>query len=275
MTNYLFNNGVRKNPFSIAPDPSLFYFSEQHVECLQILENAIRLRSGLSVVLGDIGTGKTTIGRILIRLFQDRHDFEFRMILDPQFSDEREFLSHLHHLFEVRSDAESVLAYREALQNFLFFRNLNEKKFPVLIIDEGQKLTTGMLEILRGLLNYETNEHKLIQIVILGQLELSHTLRDIPNLRDRIAASYTLVPMKENELSQMIAHRLKRCGHPDIGDVFTDDALRRVYLDSKGYPRKAITLCQQAYLAAQRAGCRLIQEDNLIRQTRLREALYA
>jgi len=263
-----------KNPFSMSPDPQLFYFSSQHVECLQTLESSIRLRSGLSTVLGAVGTGKTTVGRILLRLFQDKPDYIFRMILDPQFKDELEFLEHLGQLFDIKTNAKTVLEYKEALQSFLFYKGINEKKIPVLVIDEGQKLTESMMEIIRSLLNYETNEFKLIQVVILAQMEFTEKIRRMPNFMDRIAAAYILDAFSEEDLNKMIAHRLKKSGFDDPSRVFTPSALKQIYDYSQGFPRKAINLCYQAYLVKLNDELDVIDESVLTRNIRRKEVAY-
>lgn len=265
---------LSRNPFSMSPDPGLFYFSYQHVECLQTLETGLRIRSGMSVVLGDVGTGKTTVSRILIRLFQDKPEYIFRMILDPQFASEEEFVSHLIQLFEVKTTATTLLDRKEALQEFLFFKGLHEKKIPVLLIDEGQKLTPAMMEIIRGLLNYETNEFKLVQVVIFGQLELAQKIRTMPNFLDRIASSYVLKPLTEYELIRMLDYRIRRCGYRNIHELFTDRALSQVYERSNGFPRRAINLCHQAMMVKLNDELDIIDEDVLTHNIRHKEMAY-
>ncbi len=265
---------TQRNPFSISPDPHLFYFSRQHVECLQLLESALRQRSGMNVILGHVGTGKTTVGRILVRLFQDRSQYIFRMILDPQFESELEFLEHLAQLFEIKSTAQTVLEYKEALQSFLYFKGINEKKIPVLILDEGQKLSEPMMEVLRVLLNYETNAFKLIQVVILAQIEFAEKIRRAPNFMDRIASSYVLQPLSKDELVHMIDHRLRKSECGTAEDLFTRDALEFIYDYSQGFPRKAINLCYHAYLIKTMEPVLRITDDMLADSVRRKEVLY-
>lgn len=263
-----------RNPFSISPDPKLFYFSQQHVQCLQSLESALRLRSGLSLVLGDVGTGKTTIGRILVRLFYDKPDYMFRLILDPQFESETEFLGHLSKLFEVRHSAKSLLELKESLQSFLYYKGVNEKKIPVLIIDEGQKLTLPIMEVIRSLLNFETNEFKLIQVVILAQLEFADRIRTMPNFMDRISSSYLLEPFSRDELDRLIDHRLRRTGGPALTDVFTPAALDHIYSHSHGFPRRAMHLCHQAFQSKIGEHLAIIDADVIARNIRKQEVAY-
>lgn len=264
----------KRNPFSISPDPKLFYFSQQHVSCLQSLETAIRLRSGLSLVLGDVGTGKTTIGRILMRLFHDKPDYMFRLILDPQFETELEFLGHLARLFEIKHHAASVLEIKESLQSFLYYKGVNEKKVPVLIIDEGQKLTPPMMEAIRGLLNFETNTSKLIQVVILAQLEFTDRIRSMPNFLDRIASAFVLEPFTRGELERLIDHRLRRSGVEPLHRVFTKKALDQIFEYSHGFPRKAIHLCHQAFMTRLGEQLDVIDEDVVTRNIRQREVAH-
>jgi len=163
---------LKAQPFSTSPDPYFFFHSREHKECLNRLEIAIRLRRGLSVILGDVGTGKTTVSRMLIQKFaQDKKGFIVRLILDPTFKSEFEFLKNLTSSFGIETSARSSFEYKNTLQNYLLQKGVKENKVIVLIIDEGQKLTPTYIEVLRTLLNYETNEYKLLQLVIFAQQE--------------------------------------------------------------------------------------------------------
>jgi general secretion pathway protein A len=148
---------LKSEPFSTSPDPRFFYPSSSHDAALKRLEIAIRLRRGLNVILGDVGTGKTTLSRMLIQTFKDEPDFVFHMILDPSYKTEFQFLSSLGKIFGVNPLFRSTMDYKEALEKYLFQKGVEENKTIILLIDEGQKLTPTHLEILRTLLNYETN----------------------------------------------------------------------------------------------------------------------
>ena len=165
---------LQSEPFSNSPDPSFFYLSRTYQDCLQNLEISIRLRRGLNLVLGDIGTGKTTLSRALIQQFQSEVDrFLFHLILDPSFKSESEFLYALIMGFGIpRPDKKSLFAYKEAIRQFLLAEGLQKGRVIVLIVDEGQKLNDVCLELLRDLLNFETNQFKLLQLLFIVKLIL-------------------------------------------------------------------------------------------------------
>ncbi|MFA5069508.1 MAG: AAA family ATPase [Candidatus Omnitrophota bacterium] len=238
---------LKSEPFSTSPDPYFFYPSSSHDSALKRLEIAIRLRRGLNVILGDVGTGKTTLSRMLIQLFKDEPDFVFHMILDPSYKTEFQFLSSLAKMFGVNPVFRSTLDYKDALEKYLFQKGVDEKKTIVLLIDEGQKLTPSQVEILRTLLNYETNEFKLLQLIILSQIELLPKIRRIRNFMDRINLKYIINPLDESETRALIRFRLKQAGHDDAGqELFTDNAIRHIYEYTQGYPRKISMFCHDA-----------------------------
>ncbi len=243
---------LKKEPFSNSPDPDFFFQSAQHRTCLQRLEIAIRLRRGLNVVIGEVGTGKTTLCRHLIRKFAREEGTDTHLILDPYFSKPIHFLSALTQTFglqgaEERSDPWTI---KERIKHHLFGRGVDEGKTIVLIIDEGQKLPVFCLEMLRELLNYETNEFKLLQIVIFAQGEFRSTLRDLSNFTDRINLSIDLGPLGFSDTRAMIRFRLD-CAADDASlpvPSFSLPALWEVYRATSGYPRKIINLCHPSLI---------------------------
>ena len=234
---------LEKEPFSTSPDPAFFFRSQSHESALNRLEIAIRLRRGLSVVLGDVGTGKTTLSRTLLQSFHGDDSFIFHMILDPNYKTEFQFLANLAKMFGINPAFRSTLEFKDAIEKYLFQKGVDENKTIILIIDEGQKLDANQLELLRILLNYETNEYKLLQLVILGQIELLPRIRKIRNFMDRIALKYLINPLDEAETKQMIEFRLKQAGYTAQESLFTDDAIKYIYEHTQGYPRKIALLC--------------------------------
>lgn len=245
---------LNREPFSNSPDPEFFFDSRQHTACLQSLEMTIRLRQGLNVVLGEVGTGKTTLCRQLIRRLDDGgQKITLFLILDPDFHTPREFLTHLATIFDLPELAvtASDREIKEALKEYLFAQGVAAEKIIVLIIDEGQKLPGFCLETLRELLNFETNTHKLLQTVIFAQQELMEELQKRPNFTDRISNLLTLAPFGFADTRRMIQHRLRHAGATDGQDsgLFSLPALWIIHRLSGGYPRKIVQLCSKTVIA--------------------------
>ena len=240
--------GLDREPFSTSPDPAFFYQAERYRSVLANLVIEFRLRRGLSVVLGDVGTGKTTLGRKLIQMLKEREGFIFHMVLDPTYPSEDLFFSALIRTLGigVAMSSPTLVDYREVLEQFLFKKSIKDHQTVVLIIDEAHKLNPLSLEALRILLNYETNEVKLLQLVLLGQLELLPVLMGMPNLLDRVSLKYTLDPLDVAETRQMIEFRLREAGYRSRLTLFTEDAIDIVHEYSEGYPRRIAMICHRA-----------------------------
>lgn len=255
---------LQKEPFSSSPDPFFFYRSSAHETAIKRLEIAIRLRRGLSLILGDIGTGKTTLGRTLFQSFSQEDDFIFHMILDPTYNSEFQFLSTLTKMFGVAPNFRSTLDYKEAIERYLFQQGVDEDRTIILLIDEGQKLTPTFLEILRTLLNYETNEYKLLQVVILAQIEVLPKIKRIKNFFDRITLKYIINPLDERETKDMIEFRLKQAGYNGREKLFSAGAIRLVYEHTMGYPRKISVLCHNALAELVMKDKRVVDESLML-----------
>ena len=243
--------GLDQEPFSTSPDPAFLYQSKEHRAVLANLLIEFRLRRGLSVVLGDIGTGKTTLGRKLVQMLKEREGFSFHMVLDPTYPSEDLFFSSLLRTLGigVATSAPTLVDYRELLERFLFQKGIQDQQTVVLIIDEAHKLNALSLEALRILLNYETNEAKLLQLVLFGQMELLSLLTAMPNLMDRISFRRTLRPFDLAETRRMIQFRLQEAGYQSRLALFTDEAIESIYQHSEGYPRRIAMTCHKALRA--------------------------
>jgi len=248
---YLKIINLNKEPFSNSPDPDFFFQANDHVDCLQKIELSIRLKKGLAVITGDVGTGKTTICRQLIRKFAADDQIETHLILDPGFTDSSEFLQNVARIFKKRRPVKGAtdLQIKDSIKKYLFRRGVDEGKTVVLIIDEGQKLPGQCLEILRELLNYETNEYKLLQIVLFAQKELESILENHKNFVDRISLYYFLKPLNFKETRAFIHFRLEHAADPGRRpSFFSYPALVALYLATGGYPRKIVNLCHRIIL---------------------------
>jgi len=245
-----------KEPFSNSPEPEFLFAAEQHNSCLQMLELAVRLRRGLNVVIGDIGTGKTTLCRKLIQNLAvpssaDTPAIDTFLLLDPAVESPSVFLKTVAGIVGLSDIApeDSDWSLKEKIKKFLFDKGVEEQRIIVLIIDEGQKIPDECLEILREFLNYETNSNKLLQIIIFAQPELEKSLAAKPNLLDRVNYMTHLKPLNFSQMRKMIEYRIsvarqEMVKHP----IFSLSGLLAVYFASAGYPRKVVSLCHQVLL---------------------------
>ena len=240
---------LKKEPFSNSPDPEFFYESNEHKAALTRVLIEIRLRRGLSVILGDVGVGKTTLSRKLFQVLKERPDMLFYMIMDPTAQSEELFLESLVRTFNIQDQihgSSSILDYKEAIKKHLYQKGVEENKTIVLVVDEAQKLNADSLEILRVLLNYETNEFKLLQLVLFSQMELLPRIKEIKNFFDRIVLKYVINPLDEPETRDLISFRLKKSGFNAELKLFTDEAFNEIQHYSQGYPRRINLICHNA-----------------------------
>ena len=245
--------GFAEKPFSLTPDPKYLYRSETHANAFELLQYAIERREGFVAITGDIGTGKTTLCRALLEK-TDRHTFT-ALLLNP-FLSEEDLLRGILQDLGVVSRGEERLGGRQPskqdLVNTLYDFLLSIAPLgarAVLIIDEAQNLPLPILEQIRILSNLETDKEKLLQIILVGQLNLLPLLRspELRQLDQRISIRYQLRPLSEEEVGAYVAHRLAIAGGTR-SVVFTPAALRLVWECSNGIPRLVNMLCDRALL---------------------------
>lgn len=241
--------GLKDNPFNLAPEPRYLFLSEYHRAALNCLIYGIKEKKGFVLVTGGIGTGKTTICRSLLNSLDD--SVETALIFNTAISD-LDLLETMigEYGISVASGQRSKKIYIDALNEFLL-QKFAAGKNVVLLIDEAQNLSYGVLEQVRMLSNLETEREKLIQIILIGQPELNNSLM-LPALRqlnERITVRHDLQPLSPQDVRNYIEYRLKIAGGP--GSIsFTAGALRHIYSFTEGIPRRINALCDRALLIA-------------------------
>lgn len=241
--NHYFNFlGLEKEPFSTTPDPYYFFPLKQHMSCLTLLEISVRLRRGANLIIGEIGIGKTTLCRKLIQNLDGDSTIDIHLLLNPMCDTEHEFLSYLASFFDIRSEGKNAQEITALIKNYLFEYGVRKNKTILLIIDEAQKMTIEAIECLRGLLNYETNEYKLLQLILFAQPQLKETLKMMPNFVDRLNYRCQLTPLNLIECEQLIEFRLSRSGYHRGNFLLNKETIQTIHRLSNGYPRKMCML---------------------------------
>ncbi len=257
---YLDFYGLTEPPFDITPNPRFLFYSAKHREAYNHLLYGLRERKGFVQLTGEVGAGKTTLCRAMLEALDDH--YSTALILNPVMSPD-ELMKAIALEFGLPVHGLDRLDTLAVINQFLLGQAENGKE-SVLIIDEAQDLTEELLEQVRLLSNLETDNRKLLQIVLLGQPELRDRLNSprLKQLRQRITVRYHLLPLSPGELSEYVTHRLHLCGGNGT-PCFTKPALWRVFRYTKGIPRLVNALCDKALLAGfveheKRIGFRLV-----------------
>ncbi len=243
---YLEFYGLRLAPFDITPNPRFLFHSNKHREAFNHLIYGIRERKGFVQLTGEVGAGKTTLCRALLEQLDGK--FSTALILNPVLNAD-ELMRAIATEFGLDVKGRDRLETIATISDFLLRQTLAGKE-TVLIVDEAQNLTEDLLEQVRLISNIETDDRKLLQIVLMGQPELRDRLNSprLKQLRQRITVRYHLAPLTRNEVGQYIHHRLALAGSHGV-PTFTFPAIWRVFGYSQGIPRLVNALCDKALLA--------------------------
>lgn len=236
--------GLKERPFNLTPDPGFLYLSPQHKLARAYLEYGIKERVGFVVLTGEIGTGKTTLLKALLK---SRERNQRLGVLYQTSVGAEDLLELLLREFEVKGHYNNRAARLSAFNHFLLTAYKRGENV-VLMVDEAQNLGTGALEELRLLSNLQTDKEPLLQIILVGQPSLKDRLRE-PALRQfaqRVTIHYHLTPLSLPETKEYIRYRLARVGGSGI---FTESALEKLHDYTKGVPRRLNTWCDLALVA--------------------------
>jgi general secretion pathway protein A len=241
---------LTRNPFDLTPDPTCFVPTVRHNEALAALYYGIRRHKGVVVVTGEVGTGKTLMLRCLLQLFKESSEIAYAYLFNCRLSP-LEFLHYTASDFGLKVDEhQSKSTLLLDLSRFVTSRGL-QGLTTVLVIDEAHNLSMELLEEIRLLSNLETNDDKLLQIVLVGQPELDLKLDsfELRPLKQRIALRAHLTPLDEQDTDRYIQERLTIAGGSSrLEPLFAADAVKAIHQYSKGYPRLINTICENSLI---------------------------
>lgn len=238
--------GLTEQPFSLTPDPRFLYMSRGHEDALMMLHYAITRNKGAAMLSGDIGLGKTTVSRKLLDLL-DPIKHRVVLVVNP-------ILTPVQILQEILEQLDVSIASRnrQVLVSELhkvLIACYERGQQVVLVLDEAHLIrSSNTLEELRLLLNCQMNDQFLISLLLLGQIELRPKIAKVPALEQRLAVRHTLKPLDVVETGEMLLHRMRVAGFTGDTSPFTPDAVFEIHKASKGTPRVACQLADNALL---------------------------
>ena len=251
--------GLKEKPFKMTPDTRYFYPSAKHTDALNHMVYAIEERRGFVVITGEIGSGKTTLSRVLFQKLDPRT--KTAIVRNTHLTAKDLIAATLDEL-EIPCRPGSTKTQMIGLLNEFLIDQLREDNNVVLLVDEAQNLKPSVLEEIRMLSNLETETEKLIQIILMGQPELKSKLwlRELIQLRQRVTLHYHLGPLDADETAAYVTHRVHVAGANGMA-IFSPDALAHIYEHTKGVPRLINGLCDHALLTGYVNESKLITTD--------------
>ena len=251
--------GLKELPFENVPDPKFLYHSPNHEEALTRLLYAAQARKGAAMLTGEVGSGKTLLSRAFIKKIST-DDYEVALIANPSLTP-ADFLKEILYQLGLENRLESKADLLHKL-NEEMLKNLKNSKETLVIVDEAQVIKDKeIFEELRLLLNFQLNDRFLLTLILVGQPELKEQITKIPQLEQRIAIKYHLWPLDLKETLKYIYHRLKTAGMEK--DIFTKEAIEKIYEETKGIPRKINNICDLSLLVGYTLNLKVIDSKTI------------
>ncbi len=260
---YLAYFKLKEEPFKITANPRFFYLSPIHSIALGKTEFTVDAKKGLTIVFGDTGYGKSTLARLLHGKFKDKGYISV-MITNPNYPTTNSLLRTIIQEFQLPKTSKAFKENLDIFKSYLYQQAIDNNKTVVLIIDEAQTLRLPLLELLRQIINYETNDMKLLQLVLFSQEQLRAKLTHpmARNFRSRIAMASTLEAMGKDEHAEMIDFRW-RVASGNQQHPFTSEAIEAIYIHSRGMPREACIIADNSLLAAYLGGKAIVDKETV------------
>ncbi len=259
-----FHPSLREDPFNPEDSARYFYLADQYREALDLLVRHVLRRGGLSIIYGDVGLGKSSLMSVLRARVRSNDLFRSYVvgeILDPSQVTDAEFTRQLLLAFDQKPYGSTRSDLSDQFTIFLQ-RQAREGHVPLLVIDEGQCLSYDGLERLRIFLNYSLEDHRILQIVVFGQLELQEKVAKKRNLASRVRFTMTLEPLRTAaQVGAMIDYRLRTAGLVEGVELFAPGAIDAVFHHSGGVPRHIVNICSLCFDQGPLQGKRQIDEE--------------
>lgn len=247
MTPYYRHFGLERDPFLDTADPHFYRTTPALGRARERLLEGVLQSRGLQIVVGDPGTGKTSLAAQLERELLGLDDVRLGKILDPSFANEMEFLLALARSFGLALPPRSPASLKNALKNFLYDAAVLDGLTLVVFVDEAQNASDEIFEVVRLLLNYDIPDRKLLNVILFGQSELRRRVDARRNLADRVDGWTALEPLDASESRALLAYRIARAGGPrETTGLFEDDALAAIAASASGTPRRLLNLAHDA-----------------------------
>jgi general secretion pathway protein A len=257
---YLEAFGLKENPFSLVTDPRFLYYSESHCDAMAHLLYGVRERKGILLMLGEAGTGKTTLVKATLNMLRSTRVVS-SVILNPILSATEDFFDVILRGFGLDGFKRNNVEMADVLQRFLLQQS-RRGRIPVIVVDEAQELAKPLLEQIRMLSNYEDGGQKLVQVVLSGQPEMSEKIEayEYRALRQRITVRCRLTALTPKDTWIYIHSRLEKAGC-QRQDLFLPDAVELIYAYSGGTPRLINSIADNCLLAAFARGAKQVDID--------------
>jgi|SRR5579871_185539 len=239
---------LKRNPFEITPDPSFLFATKKHNEALASLYYGVKRRKGFVVLTGEVGTGKTLLVRCLLQILSIAN-VSYAYVFNPRLNSQ-EFLQYIAGDFGLPTAGKSKSELLLEISTYVIGRHKRSGATTVLVVDEAHHLSADLLEEIRLLTNLETPEHKLLQILLVGQPELDYKLDSVElrQLKQRIALRAHLMPLNLEETEGYVQRRLKQAGHANPAALFPRETITELRRVSRGFPRLINTVCENALI---------------------------
>lgn len=238
--------GLSEKPFSILPDPDFLYWADGHGMAYAMLEYGIMNQAGFTVITGEIGCGKTTLVRELLRQFDDQVNVG---LLSNSMAGHGQLLEWVMMSLNQPFEGLSYVELYKRFQDFLI-EQYGQGRHTVLILDEAQNLGVEALEELRMLSNINADKHQLLQLVLVGQPQLRDLLQhpSLAQFAQRVSSDFHLYPLDGEEVAEYIHHRMIKVGAQK--SLFSPDAIQMIAVESHGVPRTINILCDKSLVYA-------------------------